>query len=230
MGVCDFSCVIHSCGEQTLVTHPNCIGTHDRYDHSDDEDSHDEEGNVVGVLVCFDLPKNIICRKKAYELLKSGQATNLRIKQPEEYCWDAWDFIDAGENMGYINVLNPGFLKEKTCDDCPCQNEQDQYTLPWRTSNEQREWKPYKSNFWCMAFCRQCFDIFIESKKINATELCSDYCKSLCEANDIKVGPKFQIYEVLSNKWTWLRKLMRESPEKKYRKDNDGYVSIKFMK
>lgn len=207
MGVHDYCCIIHSCGEQNIETHPNCVGTHDRCD-GDEEDSHDEENKIVGILLCFDLPENITCRNSAKNLLKNGKAKNLRVMKPDEYCWDSWDFIDNGENMGYFSVLNPS--GGSVYCDCGCngQDDPERYTLPWKTSNNWRENHPYKAHFWCMAFCQQCFDIFVMAKKIKVKELCSKYCNSLCDANDLKVGVKFRVYEAVMDKFRWLRKLI----------------------
>jgi len=170
MGVHDYSCVIHGNGEQCLTLHDTCNGTHIEIEHdSDEEPSHDENVGYGGdaILICFDLPSKVSSRSEAYSLLKKGKVKNLRLMKPH-YDWDAWDFLDENEPMGYFDILH-----------CPG-NDNSHFVLPWKTNNTNRDFKPYKQQFWCMAFCYQCFDVFLTDNKNNTSTLCRKYCQEIC--------------------------------------------------
>lgn len=211
MGVHDYSCVICGLGEQNLTTHPNCLGKHKLIIHEkelneegvyEDSSHHDSEsGCDDGILICFELSSKINDRSRALELLKSKKAKNIRIMKPV-YSWDSWDFLDNDEPMGYFNVLHS--------DDNSLFDESDNFVLPWKTSNKNRDFHPYKKNFWCMAFCYQCFGLFLNYKKIKSNELCSEYCSALAEANNIESKRKRKIYKYVREKYQWLRHIVRK--------------------
>lgn len=174
MGVCDYTCFIHSTDEggQCLSLHTECsCSTYDEDNSLEDCESetllscaeHTEDSCGAGSahLFIYEI-KDVNTWEEALEAVKNRKYTKFYIEEIG-YVWDEWSFK---KYEGYMDVLS---ASKKGFD-----------ASIWKPTNHE--------NLWIFNVCPSCYELIIRG--ISATKNnhpCSKYLREISEKHEIEI-------------------------------------------